>query len=53
MKIVSDTGMDIHPDQLAGGSVVTIPLRLTLAGVTVPYGNTPPALLQPVVDLPQ
>ncbi len=38
MKIVSDSGNDISEEQLAGGSVVIAPLRITLAGVTYRSG---------------
>ena len=38
MKIVTDSGNDITQEQLAGGGLVTIPLRLTLAGITYRSG---------------
>jgi len=38
MKIVTDAGTDITSEQMAGGAVVTAPLRLTLDGITYRSG---------------
>lgn len=38
MKIVTDAGADITSEQMAGGTVVTAPLRLTMDGITYRSG---------------